>query len=333
MNKLLSIVKIVFPLALGAFLIWFFAKDLSDEDIDQLYAAFNRANYGWIIFSFVFAILSHMSRAYRWSYTLNPLGYSPKFWNNFFAVMIAYLVNLAVPRLGEFTRCGVMAKYEKIPFEKLLGTVIAERIADFIILILMTVLVVFIQIEVIGGMVTEILIAIQKKFSLGVVIGLVLSLLVGGVVLLFLFFNKSFQHPLLNKIRSFVFGLFEGVASILKMKKKWEFIGHTIFIWLMYVVMFYVCFFSLPATSNVPLGGVLTAFVLGGFTIVLTNGGIGAYPLAVQAVLLLYEVDKNTGGAFGWIVWAAQTSLLLIFGALSFALMPWYNKRFQNVPA
>ena len=168
---------------------------------------------------------------------------------------------------------------------------------------------------------------------MGVLLVLVILLFGGGGSLLFLFFNKSFQHPLLVKIRGFIYGLFEGVISILKMKQKWEFIGHTIFIWLMYVAMFYVCFFSLPETSGVPFGGILTGFVLGGFTIVLTNGGIGAYPLAIQAVLMLYEVDKNTGGAFGWIVWAAQTVLLLFFGALSFMLMPIYNRQFQDEPA
>ena len=123
------------------------------------------------------------------------------------------------------------------------------------------------------------------------------------------------------------------MISIFKMKKKWAFIGHTIFIWAMYLLMFYLCFFSLPETQNVPFGGILTAFVLGGFTVVLTNGGIGAYPLAIQAVLLLYDIDKNTGGAFGWIVWSAQTVMLLFFGLISFILIPLYNKRYGNIEA
>jgi uncharacterized protein (TIRG00374 family) len=300
---------------------------LTPNDRVEIIGAFGAADYGWIAFSLVFAILSHLSRAYRWKYTLKPLGYTPKFLNSFFAVMIAYLVNLAVPRLGELTRCGVMARYEKIPFEKGLGTVVAERLADLIILLSITTVVVFVQIEVIGGMVQDILDAILAKFSLGLVLALGGAILLGGIFLLVLFFNKSFQNPILIRVREFVFGLFEGIRSIWTMKQKWAFLGHTVFIWLMYLVMFYVCFFSLPATSDVPIGGVLTAFVLGGFTIVLTNGGIGAYPLAIQAVLLLYDVDKNIGGAFGWIVWAAQTVLLLVLGAMSFALMPTFNRR------
>lgn len=333
MKRIINLVKIILPLGLGILLVWYFVKDLSEEDKSQIMNSFSRANYGWILFSLVFAVFSHLSRAYRWSYTLKPLGYKPKFWNNFFAVMIAYLVNLAVPRLGEFTRCGVMTKYEKIPFEKLLGTVIAERIADLIMLVIISISVVFIQIDIIGGMVAEIIASIQAKFSLGFVIAMAGSLVIGSGVLVFLFFNKSFQNPLIIKIREFVYGLFEGVISILKMKDKWAFLGHTLFIWVMYVFMFYICFFSLSETSNVPFGGILTGFVLGGFTIVLTNGGIGAYPLAIQAVLMLYDVDKNTGGAFGWIIWVAQTALILFLGALSFVLMPVYNKRFANESA
>lgn len=325
-KQLLNLAKIIIPLGFGIFLIWYFAQSLDEEGKREILRSFQNANYGWILFSLVFAVLSHISRAYRWKYTLRPLGYEPKFWNSFFAVMIAYLVNLAVPRLGEFSRCGVMSKYEKIPFEKLLGTVIAERVADFIILIVMTVAVALIQLEVLGGLIEEIFTAIESKFSLTVVLALIGVLAIGAISLFYLFFSKSIKNPLILKVREFVAGIFQGVAAILKMKDKWAFIGHTIFIWVMYVFMFYLCFFSLPETNDVPFGGVLTAFVMGGFTVVLTNGGIGAYPLAIVQVLSLYGISEGVAGAFGWIVWSAQTILLLVFGAISFALMPLYNK-------
>lgn len=326
-GKLASTLKIILPLGLGIGLIWYYVGTLSSQDKQDIIVSFQSANYGWILFSLIFAVLSHMSRAYRWKYTLNPLGYNPKFLNSFFAVMIAYLVNLAVPRLGELTRCGVMARYEDIPFQKGLGTVIAERIADLIILLLFAAVITFIQIEVIGGMVNEIFDALSQKVSPTLIFSVLGLMVLGIVVLFFLFFNKSISHPILIKAREFIYGLFEGVKSIWTMDKKWAFIGHTLFIWLMYIVMFYLCFFSLPETSNVPIGGIVTAFVLGGFTIVLTNGGIGAYPLAIQGVLLLYDIDKNTGGAFGWIVWTAQTLLILVLGAMAFVLMPMYNKK------
>ncbi len=322
--------KVLLPLALGVFLIWYYAQSLDEQGKQEILASFKKANYGWILFSLVFAVLSHLSRAYRWKYTLEPLGYKPKFWNSFFAVMIAYLVNLAVPRLGEISRCGVMARYEKIPFEKLLGTVIAERVADFILLLLSTLIVVIIQIDVIGSLLQEIVDAIVAKFSLTVVIALIGIIVLGIGAMFFLFLNKKIQNPFILKVRSFVSGLFDGIKSILKMKSKWAFIAHTLFIWVMYVLTFYLCFFSLPETTNVPFGGILTAFVIGGYTIVLTNGGIGAYPLAIVQVLSLYGISEGIGGAFGWISWAAQTAMLLIFGAASFALMPVYNKMKAN---
>ncbi|MBD79332.1 MAG: TIGR00374 family protein [Crocinitomicaceae bacterium] len=326
-KRIAGLLKVIIPLGLGVFLIWYFLQTLSPQDKTDIVASFKEANYSWILFSLVFAVLSHVSRAYRWSYTLKPLGYKPKFLNNFFAVMIGYLVNLAIPRLGELTRCGVMARYEKIPFEKLLGTVIAERIADLVILIIFSVTIIFIQIEVIGGMVKELLEVVESKLSLTLIIALLAAMLIGVVALFILFFNKSFQHPILVKIREFVYGLFVGIKSIWTMKDKWAFLAHTVFIWVMYVFMFYLCFFSLAATSDVPFGGVLTAFVMGGFAVVFTNGGLGAYPIMIYSVLLLYGIDKNTGAAFGWIVWTAQTLLLLALGALSFVLMPVYNKK------
>lgn len=332
-KKILDSLKVILPLGLGLYLVYFFYSSLSPQDKKDIVVSFQSANYGWIIFSLFFALLSHLSRAYRWNYTLEPLGYKTKFWNNFFAVMIAYLVNLAVPRLGEISRCGVTARYEKVPFNKLLGTVIAERVADFLILIAITISVVFIQFNVIQGLVLEIVETMSEKASGLITLGIVGVLgLIALVVVYFVLLRKANNH-LIEKATGLVKGLYEGVASIFKMEKKWQFLGHTIFIWVMYLLMFYLCFFSLPETKDVPVGGILTAFVLGGFTIVLTNGGIGAYPLAIQAVLLLYGVDKITGGAFGWIVWTAQTLMLIVFGAISFFLMPIYNKRIAHAEA
>lgn len=306
-------------------MVWYYFNSLSGEDISEIKKAFASANYSWILLSLVFAVLSHISRAYRWKYTLAPLGYNPKFLNSFFAVMIAYLVNLAVPRLGELSRCGVLARYENMSFQKLLGTVIAERIADLLILIIVTASVVFLQYDIIKGLLEDVFAALGSKVPSGLTLVLLLVIGLIGLIVMLKLLNANSTNPFVQKIKSFLRGLSEGIRTIYLMKRKWYFLFHTVFIWLMYLLMFYICFFSLPETSQVPWGGVLTAFVLGGITIVLTNGGIGAYPLAIMGVLLLYGVDKNIGGAFGWIVWTAQTALLIIFGAASFALMPLYN--------
>lgn len=314
------------PLGLGLFLVWWFIQGLSEDDKVDILDALGRADYTWVWISTVAAILSHASRAYRWKYTLEPLGYKPDFGNSFFAVMVGYLINLAVPRLGEISRCGVMNRYEKIPFEKLLGTVIAERVADLIILLTTTTIVVFLQYEVIQEIFNDMLSNLLGKVSSGAILGILGVLFVAGIGALIFIYRIKSENKVLQTIQGLLKGIVDGVLSIVTMRQKWAFIFHTIFIWLMYVVMFYLCFFSLPETSDVPFAGVLTGFVLGGITIAVTNGGIGAYPLAIQAILVLYNVDENVAGAFGWIVWTAQTILILSIGALSFALIPTYNR-------
>ncbi|MDR9397448.1 lysylphosphatidylglycerol synthase transmembrane domain-containing protein [Salibacter sp.] len=327
MKKYLTgFLKIAIPLGFGLFLVWYFYSSLTPEDKTEIMGAFERANYSWVWLSLVAATLSHMSRAYRWKFTLAPLGYKPNFTNSFFAVMIGYLINLAVPRLGEISRCGIARKYENIPFEKLLGTVIAERVADALILMTTILTVVFLQYEVIQGLLNDILASVFGKISGTTILVLLVVLLVGGIGSLVFIYRIKSENKLIQTIQKTLKGIVDGMLSIYTMKKKWAFIGHTIFIWLMYLMMFYLCFFALPETSDVPIAGVLTGFALGGITIAVTNGGIGAYPLAVQAILVLYEVDKNTAGAFGWIVWTAQTILILILGALSFALISPFNR-------
>jgi len=324
-KAVLNFLKIGISLGLGIFLIYWYYSGLSENDKDEILNAFSNTNYGWILFSLVFAVLSHLSRAWRWKYTLEPLGLKPRFWNSFFSVMIAYLVNLAIPRLGEVSRCGVMSRFEGMPFQKLLGTVIAERLADFIILMSLTAFVVIIQFEIIGDFLITGFTDLSAKFSAGFVIGIFSFLAIGALAFFYILFRSKLDNPFIHKVRDFFRGLYDGILSILKMKDKWAFLGHTVFIWLMYLVMFYVCFFALPQTSEVPYGGVLTAFVMGGFAIVFTNGGIGAYPLIIMAVLSLYGVEPNIGGAFGWVVWTAQTVMLIVLGALSFLFMPIYN--------
>ncbi len=326
-KKLTAALKVIIPLGLGLFLVWWFIDGLTDEDKTDILSAFNNANYGWVALSLIVATLSHVSRAYRWKYTLEPLGYKPRFANSFFAVMIGYLINLAVPRLGELSRCGVMARYEKAPFEKLLGTVIAERVADAIILLLTTTTVVFLQYEVIQELINDLFSAYAGKISGTTIIVLMAAALLGGIVTLIFMYKVKSTNKFVLSVQKILKGIVEGVISIVKMKQKWAFLAHTLFIWVAYLMMFYLCFFALPQTAEVPFAGVLTGFVLGGITIALTNGGIGAYPIAIQSILILYEVDKNIGGAFGWIVWTAQTVLILVLGAIAFWLMPIYNRR------
>ncbi|MDG1529055.1 MAG: lysylphosphatidylglycerol synthase transmembrane domain-containing protein [Polaribacter sp.] len=312
-NTVKKSLKIVLPLALGGFLVWY---SLSNISIDVLIGYFKNAKYSWIFLGLFFGVLSHLSRAYRWKFMLEPIGYKPKFTNSVLAVLIAYLVNLAIPRAGEVSRAAVMANYENVPFEKGFGTIVAERIADLIMMLIIVAITLFVQFDFIYDLLT-------KNFDPTKIILLLVALIIGFFV--FSSFVKKAKKGFLLKIKTFVAGLVEGVTSIFKMKSKWAFIFHTVFIWAMYVAMFWA---TIPAIDglNVPIGGVLIGFIAGGFSIAATNGGVGLYPIAVAGAFALFGIDEEPANAFGWIMWTAQTAMIVIFGGLSFLVLPIYNK-------
>jgi hypothetical protein len=247
---------------------------------------------------------------------LEPLGYQPKFINSILAVLVAYLMNIFLPRAGEVTRAAVMTNYEDIPFEKGFGTIVAERIADLLMMLIIIIITLFIQFDFIFELLSE---KVNPKNLV-----LYAALAVIGFLFFFFYIRKG-KSKLAKKIKSFILGLKDGVTSIFKMKHKWSFIFHTVFIWVMYVAMFWA---TIPAVENltVPFGGVLIGFIAGGFSIAATNGGVGLYPVAVAGALSLFGIDEVTGNAFGWIMWTAQTAMIIVFGGLSFLLLPIYNK-------
>ncbi|MCG1034971.1 lysylphosphatidylglycerol synthase transmembrane domain-containing protein [Polaribacter sargassicola] len=305
--------KIILPLVLGGFLVWY---SISKISIDVLIGYFKEANYSYIFLGLFFGILSHLSRAYRWKFMLEPLGFKPKFTNSVLAVLVGYLVNLALPRAGEISRATVMANYEKIPFEKGFGTIVAERIADLIMMLSIVAITLFVQFDFIYNLLT------QNFNPTKIIIGL--AVLVIGFFI-FSSFVKKAESGFLLKIKTFITGLIEGVTSIFKMKNKWAFIFHTIFIWVMYVAMFWA---TIPAIDglSLPFGGVLIGFIAGGFAIAATNGGIGLYPIAVAGALALFDIPTEPATAFGWIMWTAQTAMIIVFGGLAFLFLPIYNK-------
>ncbi len=325
MKPIISFLKIAIPLAFGVFLIWYVFKDLSESEQEELYDAFGRANYFWIFLSMFIGLLSHASRAIRWKYSIEPLGKTPGFWNSFFTVMIGYVANLALPRLGEVTRPGLLAKYEGLPFNKLFGTIVAERVADLIILAVIMTSIVFMEYDLLKNKLLEFADSGSSKFSAGNLTMLAIVAVVGLGIFLFLLFGKS-QNKFLVKIRELLSGVLEGVQSILKMEKKGYFLFHTLFIWVMYIGMFYVCFYSLEETSAVPLGGVLAAFVMGSLGIVFVQGGLGVFPILIMETLMLYGISKTSALALGWILWTSQTVMLIFFGVLSILLLRYVNR-------
>ena len=305
--------KIIIPLLFGGGLIWYLFTIIPPKTLLEY---FKNANYWWISLGLFFGILSHLSRAYRWKFMLKPMGYTPRFINSALAVLIGYFVNLAIPRAGEVSRASVMANYENIPFEKGFGTIVAERIADLIMMFLIIGVTLLIQFDFILQLVKE------KLDPVKIIIGLAVCLI--GGFFFYKYVRKSTKGVGL-KIKKFIKSLVEGVTSIFRMKNKWPFIFHTVFIWAMYVLMFWA---TIPAIEGlqVPFGGILVGFIAGGFSIAATNGGIGLYPLAVAGAFTLFGVPEEPSTAFGSVMWAAQTTMVILFGGLSFLLLPICNK-------
>lgn len=312
-TQIKKVLKIILPLLLGGFLVWY---SLSKISIDTLVSYFKNANYWWIALGLTFGVLSHLSRAYRWKFMLEPMGYKPKFANSTMAVLVAYLVNYALPRAGEVSRAAVLSNYEDVPFEKGFGTIVAERIADLIMMLLIVAITLFVQFDFIFELLT-------KNFDPYKIVILLVAL--GIAFIFFTRYIKKAKSGIGLKIKTFVSGLIEGVLSIFKMKKKWPFIFHTVFIWVMYVLMFWA---TIPAIEglDVPVGAVLIGFIAGGFSIAATNGGIGLYPVAVAGAFALFGIPEEPASAFGWIMWTSQTAMIIVFGGLSFLFLPLYNK-------
>ncbi|MCF6350080.1 MAG: flippase-like domain-containing protein [Flavobacteriaceae bacterium] len=308
---------ILLPILFGAFLIWYYLNKFTPKELNKIIYDLKHANYYWIFLSLFFGILSHISRAYRWHFMLEPLGFKPRLGNSIMAVLIAYLLNLAIPRSGEIGRAATMAKYENIPFEKGLGTIVAERIADIIMLLIILGIVFFLQ----ANLILEYFSNTNPTTKIIILLIIVLLFFIGFKLL------KKSTHKIVLKIKIFFNGLIEGVTSIFKMKKKGAFVFHTVFIWLMYILMFWAVTFTIPETSKLSFEAILVGFIAGAIAMSITNGGFGAYPVFVFKALLLYGINKESGTSFGLLMWSSQTIMVLLFGGLSFLFLPIYNRK------
>lgn len=310
---LIKILKIVVPISIGLYLTWYFFNGLNEEEIQQTKDAFFEANYFWVFLSFLAAFLSHLSRAIRWRYLLEPMGYRPKLSNAYHSVMSGYIINFTVPRSGEVARAGLMANYENIPFEKGFATIIIERVVD----VLMLGMIVFIS----GILQTN-----SEEFKqittsntnggsslwLWYIAGVAVLLGVTSIILYVK--NDRFKRFFKEKLAGFA----EGLKSIWIMKKKWAYLGHTFFIWTCYVGMLWIMAQAFPETANMPIGCMFGAFVVGAAAIAILPGGMGAYPNWVNAVLVLYGIHF---AAFGIFIWVVQTALLVFLGLISLYLI------------
>lgn len=306
------------PIAVGLFLVWYSYNSTTPEERKQIIHYISNASPFWVTISVIIGILSHISRAVRWKYLLEPMGYKPKTVNTIFIVLISYFANLGIPRSGEILRATALTTYEKVPFEKGFGTIVTERVIDLLMLLAIIMITLVLQTDFILGFLEE----------RGVNIIGAIGILLFGIVGLFLgsYIIRKSKSPLALKLKGFLNGLQDGVLSVFKMKNKWPFIFHTLFIWAAYFGMFWVIKYTVEETIPLSLGELLVAFVAGAFAMSTTNGGIGLYPIAVSAALGIYGISSVSGDAFGWIMWIAQTLMVVVFGTISFIVLPLLNR-------
>lgn len=310
--------KTILPIALGVFLVLYWYYSTAPTDREKILFYIKEADLFWIAISLFIGMLGHVSRAIRWNYLLEPLGYRPKLINNVLMIFMAYLANLGIPRTGEFLRATALSTYEGVPFEKGFGTIVTERIVDVFMLLVVVTVTLLLQTDIIIDFFE------QRGFSLNGIF-LLLGAGLAGFVFFVVFVKKSNSRIAL-KIKGFVKGLMDGVFSIFKMKRKWAFVFHTLFIWACYIAMMWVIKFTVPETEELALSEVMVAFVFGAFAMATTNAGVGLFPILVSKALALFGISTVSGDAFGWIMWIAQTLMNVVFGAISFLLLPLLNR-------
>lgn len=328
MNKKIKTgIQVFIFTGLGVFLVWLSLRNVSIEEIKN---AFLRADYFYIGICFLTGLLSHISRAMRWQLALEPMGYKPGFLNAFSAVMIGYVVNYAIPRFGEITRCTVLSRYSNVPFEKNLGTVLTERIIDVLTMALVLILTLVFQFDSFYGICNKFVwLPIKTKIEplLNKPVFLIISALVFLIILAFLFIKrKQIADKLKGRIGKFLGGFADGLRSVTQLKSPVQYVFHSIFIWLMYYVGIYICFFCLPETSNLGWQEALSILFVGTIGVIFTPGGLGAYHAMVGQVLLFYGMNSVISVAFPWIVWGTGFIVILLFGLIGFILLPLINK-------
>ena len=317
-NSLISHLRNLIPLGLGFFLIYYSLNTITVDQRALIWSYIKQAHPVPILISIIFGALSHISRAYRWKFLLKPLGYRPSFINLTGAVLINNLSNLGIPRSGDVLRVTMISAYEKIPFSKGLGTVISERVIDLVMMMLL----VFSAMYMGGDWVKE---QLGDSSVLLVSFGVFVVMVIAIMAFPFLINIKRF--PYLARIKDFFLNIVKGIVSIRSIPNAVAFWAHTIFIWLMYILMFWVIQFSLPEVALISPLVTLVGFVAGGISIAVTNGGIGLYPIAVAAVLSRYGMPYEMALAYGWIAWSSQTLMILLFGGLSFVFLPVFNRK------
>jgi uncharacterized protein (TIRG00374 family) len=323
-KRILSIIQYLFFLLIGLILLWLVFRKI---DVKDVAVEIKAADYRWLLFSIILGVISHIVRAARWNILIRSLGYKTDTASTFYAVMAGYLANMAFPRLGEVTRCGVLSKNKGLPFNSLFGTVISERIFDAFVLVIIIFAVILLQLNLLNSFVDKYIISyfsgMANQDNLLVAILFLVIVFVVPFVLFRIFFNRIKNLHIYIKVSDFLKGLLDGIKTIMHMKHKWSFLGLTLVIWTLYTLMTYTAFFALEATSGLTFIDAITVMALGSLGMVApVPGGIGAYQFIVNAILTeIYLVPSEPAVSYAIILWAAQSFMIVILGAASYYIL------------
>ncbi len=325
-KRLIQILKFLAFLVVGVFLLWLAFRNV---EYQKLIEGLKEADYSWVFLSLLFALIAYVSRARRWILLIRPLGYKPTLLNTFFSLMTGYLANLALPRIGEITRCVALGKKEKVPVDQLIGTVVVERAIDFFSLLSIMIILIIINGEEINEFMKEsIFIPLrQKVFSL---LGFTWIIWVIVFVSLFLMaFLLIKYRKKLRKIRLFakifdaIKGVINGMKTITSLERKWEFIFLTIFIWINYAFMTWVVVFAIESTSHIPPVDGIFLLVVGGLAMSApVQSGLGAYHYFIsRAIAFIAGVKIEDGLIYAFLTHESQMIFVIIIGAISFFMI------------
>jgi uncharacterized protein (TIRG00374 family) len=326
-KKILNILKYTVFTSLGVTLFWLVYRD---QDFTRIFQTLkNDVDYKWVALALFLGLLSHISRTLRWKIALEPLGEKPKTSNAFITIMAAYLMNLLLPRMGEFVRCGLLSKYEKIPFSKLFGTVITERIVDVImlfVLLLMTAILEMDKLIQFSSQNPEIVSKIKALIHSPILWVILIFCVVGLIIYLRMVNKKRGGNKLIKIFNDFLLG----IKSIFLMKRYKAYIAHTFFIWFMYFSMLYSMFFSLDFTRHLSPEAGLTTFTMTSFSMLApVQGGIGAWHFMAEKALSLYGVASADGKLFALLAHSSTNIFIIFIGAICLIILPVINRNYN----
>lgn len=324
-KKIFKALRFLLFLSIAVVLLYFAFRGIN---FDDLWSSFRNARYGYIFLYLLFGFLSLLTRSYRWLILIEPLDYKASFMNSFYALNTGYLANFAFPRLGEITRCASLSKAEKIPVDKLFGTVIIERIIDLLMTGIILLILLIFRFDFFGTWLNENIfnpLGTKLSASIGgtwVLVVLLLGVPLGMIVMYYAFRERLRDVKFIQKPKAFIKGIIAGLKTIYKLKRFWAFVLHSILIWTCYWAMTYSAVFALPETSVLkPVDG-LFLLVVGTFGfIVPAQGGIGAYHYIVTLGLTLYALPREVGLTYATITHGAQMIMLIILGLISFMIL------------